>query len=77
MAIMVCFFSGTDSYGFSQKAHMSCFFTLFCGELVVVICSMQAIAIQDLALRWNNKELATGKSAVWFEPTSQKKATGM
>ncbi len=55
---------------------MSRFFTPFCDEIVVVICSMLAIAIQDLALRWNNKEPATGKSAVRFEPTSQKKATG-
>ncbi len=55
---------------------MSRFFTLFCGEMFVVICSMLVVTIQDLALRWNNKEEATGKSAVWFEPISQKKTTG-
>ncbi len=70
LAIMACFFSGTDSYGLGRKAHTSRFFTPFCGEMVVVICSMLAVAIQDQALRWNNKQLATGKSVVRFEPTS-------
>ncbi len=72
---MTCFFSGTDSYGLGRKAYTSRFFSPFRGEMVVVICSMLAVAIKDLALRWNNKELATGKSAVRFEPASQKKAT--
>ncbi len=51
LAIMTCFFSDTDSYGLGRKAHMSRFFTLFRGEIVIVICSMLAVVIQDLALR--------------------------
>ncbi len=76
MAIMVYFFSGTDSYDLGRKAHTSRFFNFFCGEMVVIICSMLAVTIKDLALRWNNKEMVTGKNVVRFEPTSQKKATG-
>ncbi len=55
---------------------MSRFFTSFYGDMVVVICSILTIAIQDLALRWNNKELAIKKNAVWFKPTTQNKAIG-
>ena len=54
---------------------MSCFFSSFCGEIVIVIGFMLVIAIKNLALRSNNKELANEKSAVQFKPTSQKKAT--
>ena len=75
LAIIACFFSGINSYNLGRKAHTSRCFSLFCGKMVVVICSMLAVAIKDLALRQNNKELPTGKIAVWFEPTSQKKPT--
>ena len=42
----------------------------FCSEMVIIICSMLAITIKDLVLRWNNKELAIGKNTVQFEPKS-------
>ena len=73
MVIMACFYSGTDSYGFTRKAHMSCFISFFYGKIVIVIYSMLAITIKNFALSWNNKELTTGKNAIWFEPKSQKK----
>ena len=63
-------FCGINSYGLGKKAHTSRFFSLFCGEIVIIICFILAVAIKNLALRWNNKELATGKSAVWFEQIS-------
>lgn len=45
--------------------------------MIVIICSILAIAIKNLVVRWNNKELAvTKKSAVVFELASQKKTTG-
>lgn len=49
LAIMTCFFSDTDSLG--QKAHTSCIFSFFCNEMVVVIYSMLADVIKDLASR--------------------------
>ena len=51
MAIMTCFFSGTDSYGFGKKAHTSHFFSLFCDEMVIIIYFMLTVAIKNLALR--------------------------
>ena len=75
MAIMAYFFSGTDSYDFSRKAYTSCCFTFFYAEIVIVIFFMLAITIQDMALSWSNKELATRKNAVWFELTNQRKVT--
>ncbi len=47
---MACFFIGIDSYGFGRKAYTSRFFTSFSNVMVVVIYSMLAVAIQDLAL---------------------------
>lgn len=70
LAVMVCFYSSSDSYGLGQNAHMFHFFTFFCNGMIIVIYSMLAIDIQDLALSWNNKELTTKKSAVWFKPIS-------
>ena len=77
LAIMARFFFSTDSYGLSEKAYTSRFFTLFYGKKVVVICFILAVAIQDFALRWNNKELVIRKDVIWFKPTSQKKATSI
>lgn len=77
LAIMTCFFSSTDSHGFGQKTHTSPLFSLFHVAMVVIICSMLVVAIMNLALRWNNKELATEKCKVGFELTSQRKATGL
>ena len=42
--------------------------------MIVVICYILTITIKDLVVEWNNKKLATKKSAIWFEPVSQKKA---
>ena len=61
---MAYFFSNIDSYGFDRKAYMSRFFSSFCGKIVIVIYFMLAITIKNLALKWNNKKLITGKSAV-------------
>lgn len=77
LSIMACFFSGIDSYGFGQKTHTSRFFSFLSGEIVVVIYSMLAVAIKDLALKRNNKELVIRKNAVWFKPSNQKKLTGI
>ena len=68
---MACLFSGINSYHFSQNVYISCFLITFCNETVVVICSMLAIAIQNLALKWNNKELNTRK--VKFDLSQQVK----
>ncbi len=71
-AIKTCFFNRVDSYNLVQKAHTSCFFSPFCGEMIRVICTMLAIAIEDLKLRMNNKNLLLRKSAIRFELYAQK-----
>lgn len=71
---MACFLFATNSHDFGKKTYTSCFFSLFCSEIGMIIYSTPIIAIKDLALRWNNKELITGKSVVWFEPISYTKA---
>lgn len=37
---------------------------------------MLVAAIKDLFPKWNNQELVSGKNAVRFEPTSQRKSNG-
>ena len=71
---MAYFFTSIDSYDLGEKVYTAHFFSLFYGKMIVVICSMLAVAIKDLAMRWNNMELAvTGKSAVQFELAIQRK----
>lgn len=70
---MTYFFADINSDSLGRKTHISRFLSLFCGEIVVVIYSKLAVAIKDLFLRWKNKELTIRKSAVQFEPASQKK----
>ena len=71
---MAYIFSSIDSFSFRQKAYTSRFFTPFCGKIIIIIYFMLAIIMQNLALRWNNKNLAIGENTIWFESTSQKKA---
>ena len=73
LVIMICFFSDTNSYSFGRKAHMSRFFGFFCGKMVIVIYSMLAIAIKDLALSWNIIKLVIGKRWFGLQLTSPKK----
>lgn len=72
---MAYYFTNTNNYGLDKKAHMSCFLSLLCNEIDIIICFMLAISIIDLALKWNNKGLLTKKNTVWFEPLNQKKST--
>lgn len=72
---MACFFFDTDSYGFGKKTHTSHFSFFFCDKIVIMICSILAVIIKDLALRGNNKKLVNKKSVIWFKLTSQKKVT--
>ncbi len=72
LAIKTCFFNGVDSYNLGRKPHTSCFFSLFCGEMISVIYAMLAVAIKDLKLCMNNKNLLLEKSAIRFEPYTQK-----
>ncbi len=41
-----------------------------------MICAMLAVAIEDLELCMNNKNLPLGKSAIRFEPYAQKSEKG-
>ncbi len=76
LAIKTCFFNGVDSYNLGQKPHISCFFSPFCGKMIRVICAMLVVAIEDLELCMNNKNLPLGKSAIPFEPYTQKSEKG-
>ena len=75
-AIKACFFTGVNSYNLGQKPHTLYFFALFCWEMIGVIGAMLAIAIEDLELRIDNPLLPMGKSAICFEPSSQKDSDG-
>ena len=66
------FFSRADSYSLRQKHHKSHYFPLFHGKMIKVVCAMLAVAIEDLEVRIDNPNLPLGKSAIWFEPLSQK-----
>ncbi len=76
LAIKTCFFNRVDSYNFGRKPHTSHFFSPFCGERIRVIYAMLAVAIKDLELRINNKNLPLGKSVIRFEPYAQKSKKG-
>ena len=75
-AIKAYFFTGVDCYSLGRKPHSLHFFALFCWEMIRVICVMLAVAIEDFELRINNLYLLMGKSAVCFEPNSQKDSDG-
>lgn len=75
-AIKLCFFTGVDSYCLGRKPHTSRFFSPFRGEMVRTISAMIAVALEDLELRCRNQNLPVGKSAIRFEPHTQKSGTG-
>ena len=78
LAIIAYFFTGINSYGLGWKVYTAHFFSPFCDEMIVFIYSMLAVAIKNLVVRWNDKELAAiGKRAVQFKLASEKKASGM
>ncbi len=52
------------------------FFLPFCGEMIKVICTILAMAIEDLEVRLGNSNLPLGKSAIRFELSTQKGETG-
>ena len=64
LAIKTCFFNEVDSYNFGQKLHISCFFSSFCEKMIRIIYAMLAIAIKDLELHMNNKNLLLRKNAI-------------
>ncbi len=76
LAIKSFFFSGADSYSLERKPHTSHFFFPFRGEMIIVVCAMLAVAIEDLEVRLGNSNLPLGKSAIRFEPSAQKGETG-
>ena len=47
-------------------------FFLFYVKIIKIICAIFTIAIEDLKLRMNNKNLLWRKSVIWFEPYIQK-----
>lgn len=51
LAIMAYFFTNTDKYNFGWKAHIAHFYFPFYSEIIVVICSILAVAIKDLVVR--------------------------
>lgn len=70
------FFSRADSYSLRQKPHTSHFFYLFVGEMIRVVCAIYAIIIKDLEMHIDNSNLQWGKSAIRFEPSTQKEENG-
>lgn len=72
MALIAYLFIGINSYGLSRKVHTTRFLFPFCGVIIDLIHSILAIAIKDLVMRYNNKELANKKSALWFVLIDQK-----
>ncbi len=76
LAIKSCFFTGVDSYSLGRKPHTSQFFSSFRGEMIRVVYAMLAVAIEDLELRLNNKNLPIGKREIRFEPLAQKSEIG-
>ncbi len=59
--IKTCFFNGVDSYNLGQKPHISRFFTLFCGEMIRLICAILAVIIEDLKMHLNKKKSSDKK----------------
>ena len=51
---------------------MSHFFLSFHRKMIIVICTMLAIAIEDLEMCLGNLNLPLGKNAIRFEPLAQK-----
>lgn len=43
--------------------------------MIKVMCAILAIAIEDLEMRLGNLNLLLGKSAIWFELSTQKEET--
>ena len=76
LAIKIWFFIGVDSYSLGRKLHTSYFFSLFCGEMIRVICAILAIAIENLELHCKNKNPSIKKSTIWFEPYVYNYKTG-
>ncbi len=64
LVIKTCFYNGVDSYNLGQKPHISHFFSSFCGEMIRVIYVVLAIAIKNLKLYLNNKNLLLGNSEI-------------
>ncbi len=76
LTIKSFFFSGADSYSLGRKSYSSHFFLSFREEMLKVVCSMLAVAIEDLEVRLRNSNLLLRKSAIWFEPSAQKGEIG-
>ena len=76
LTIKSFFFSGADNYSLGRKPHTSHFFLLFCGEMIRIVYAILAIAIVDLEVRLGNSNLALGKRAIRFKPSSEKGETG-
>ena len=55
---------------------MSYFFLLFCRKMIIVICTILAITIEDLKVHLGILNLLLGKNAIWFEPSVQKGEIG-
>ena len=75
IAIKSFFLSKTDSYSLG-KPHMFHFSLSFYGEMITVICAILIVAIKVLKMHLSNLNLLLGKSAIWFEPSAQKRVTG-
>ena len=64
LAIKSFFFSGADGYSLGRKPHMCHFFFSFRGKMIRVVCTMLAVAIEDLEVHLGNSNLLLGKSAI-------------
>lgn len=74
-AINSCFFSIIDSYGLGQKTHIFYFCSFSYSEVIKIIYTIFAIAIEDLKIYLGNSNRLFRKITIWFKLLTYKKRT--